>query len=273
MSDEIKFGLDDLAVEDDLDVSLDNDTYQDQANPAPPVTGIYAIKALDLDYKKYGKDHDKEGQPVLVDGKFPVLTVGLGLIIEGLGDGVERKVGLFAEAGTKPFDRFGSAASGMNDLARSYGLPNYTGIKDGIALLKEVQQSGQPFYANLDWSVYDKEFVEAAFDQLGLDPDLKFNEREPDEQKLANAIYKAARITGMRNFPYDTEKGKFIHVLQLTDVTFKNPVTNSTVTVEVPHRALEARVKLVSYVPKKDIESGRKKVGPANVRPPKAVAA
>ncbi len=273
MSDELKFGLDDLEVADDLDVSLDNETYQDQVNPAPPVAGNYGVRALSLDYKKFGKGHDKEGLPVLVDGKFPVLVIGMAEIVEGLGDGVTRKVGLFTELGTKPFDRFGSSASGMNDLARSYGLPNYTGIADGISLLKEAFEANSVFAIGTDWTVYDSDFVEAAFEQLELDRNVKWDERDEDEAKLVNVIYRAARTTGMRNFPYDAARGRFSHVLQLGDVTFENPITKANVTITVPHRAIEARIKVTSFIPKQAIETGRKKLGPINVKVPKAVAA
>ena len=39
MSEELKFGLSDLEVGDDLDVAMDNEDYQDQVNPAPPALG------------------------------------------------------------------------------------------------------------------------------------------------------------------------------------------------------------------------------------------
>lgn len=275
MNDELKFGLSDLEIGDDLDVSLDNDTYQDQANPAPPAAGNYRMKALSLEPKK-----NKEKKQILVDDKFPIFVIGVVDIVEGLvdanGNPTTRKVGVFQDIGTKPFDRFGTPASGLGDLTRSYGTPNWKGLDpqdpdSGISRLKEAFEQGSLFTAQFDWSVYDKEFVDNAFAQLNLQAGLKAKDRSEEDRKLVNAIYREARVTGMRNFPY--QNGRFVHVLQRENVSFKHPVSGTIVTIEGDHRALEARGTLTKFYPNLDYEAGHVKLGPAKVKVPAGVAA
>jgi hypothetical protein len=268
-AEELNFGLADLDVQDDLDVSMDNDTYQDQANPAPPPYGNYNLKAVKLGPKK-----NKEDEPVFEnnDKRFPVLQLTTAEIIEGLGDGVTRRVTLFQDIKTKPFDRYGTPASNLGDITRAYGTDSWQGIPNGLQLLQEAAQLGQSFGAQLDWSIYDGEFVKAALDQLGL-ANIDRADKSEDQKKLTGAIYNAGRVTGMRFFPYNESNGRFIHVLQRGDVTFKNPVTGANVTIEVPHRTFEARLTVVRYLPKTEVESGRHKIGPINTKPKSLVAA
>lgn len=270
MSEETKFGLDDLVVGDDLDVSLDNDTYQDQANPAPPVAGNYRLRALSLDYRK-----NKAGETVLDGGQFPIFVIGMAEIVEGLvdanGQPTTRKVGLFADVKTKSYDRYGTPASGLGDLTRSYGTPNWRGLQEGINVLKEAFESNALFTAQLDWSVYDKDLPIAAFEQLGITPGVASKDRSEEERKIVNAIYKEARVVGMKNFPFNENTGKFVHVLQRENVDIKLP--SGTVTIEMDHRALEARPTITRYFPAVEFAAGRVKLGPSKVKTPAAVAA
>lgn len=266
MTDELNISLADLDVQDDLDVAMDNDTYQDQVNPAPPVAGNYVSKALKLVPAK-----TKEGKPVFEnnDKRFPILRLQQLEILEGLEGDKTRKVSVFQDIKTKPYDRYGTPASNLGDITRAYGTDSWQGIPDGLAKLQEAAQLST-FAHQLDWEVQDREFVEAAFQQLNVPTDK--SQRTEDQKKLVGAIYKASRITGMGKFPYDAQKGRFIHVLQRENVTFQNPVTGANVTIEVPHRALEARPVITRYFPKADVEGGRVKIGPLNVKPAKAVA-
>lgn len=263
---ETKFGLNDLVINDDLDVALDNDTYQDQANPAPPVAGNYRLRALSLDLRK-----DKAGNQVLEAGGFPIFVLGMAEIVEGLGDGVTRKVGLFYDIKTKAYDRYGSQASGLGDLTRAYGTPNWRGLTEGVAALKEAFESNATFAAQLDWAVYDKDLPIAAFAQLEIPADK--NDRDADDaeqKKLVNAIYKAARVQGMRNFPFNENTGKFIHVLQRENVTIAGPT--GPITIEMDHRALEARPTITRFYPATEVAAGRVKFVPSKVKPVAAAA-
>jgi len=271
-----KFGLSDLVVSDDLDVSLDNEVYQDQANPAPPTKGNYRFRALSIDQKKARKG-ENEGQPILEAGKFPIFVLGQAEIIEGLGDGITRKVGLFHDIKTRPFDRFGSVASGIGDLTRSYGTANWRGLDpqdpdSGVSRLREAYDTNQSFVAQLDWAVYDSKFVEAALEQLADQIGESKETRSDDEKKVVNAIYNTARRQGQQNFPYNDANGKFSNVLVLENVTFKHPVSGGIVEVEVEHRTLEARPTLTRFYPAQEVAAGRVKIGPFNVKPAQRAA-
>jgi hypothetical protein len=261
---EYKFGIGDLAVGDDLDISLNNDDYQDQANPAPPAKGNYELRTLALGVRK-----TKEGALVLQGGKFPILVLEQVEIVDGYqdqnGNTVVRKVSLFQDVETRVFDRYGASASQLNDLMRAYGAPNYSGLDEAKNILKEMFETQATFRAQLDWGAYDKLFIEAAREQLEI-PEAREN-RDDNEKKILNAIYKQGRITGMQNFPF--ANGRFTHVLRLGDTAFKNPVTNQTVTIEVENRTIEARPIIGRYYAKTETVA----LGPSAIKPRLKVAA
>jgi hypothetical protein len=265
-----KFGLSDFAVNDDLDVAMDNETYQDQANPAPPVAGNYRFKILTLD-----KRTKKDGSVVTEGDGFPIFVIGMAEIVEGYkdaqGNETTRKVGLFQDVKTKPYLRQGVPASGIADLTRALGTESYSRLSEGIERLKEAFETDATFVANLDWSAYDGVFIKAALAQLEI-PENK-DDRSDDEKKIVSAIYNAGRIQGMRFFPVDPNSGKFIGSLTRENVTFRNPVTNANVEVEAEHRVLEARPYLARYYSKKSEEGRPTKLGPSNVKPALAKAA
>lgn len=261
-NEDLKFGLDELEVGDDLDIAYNPDEYNDQANPAPPAAGNYRIKALSLTPRR-----DKEQKVVKEDDKYPIFVIGMAEIVEGLVDGndqpITRKFGLFSDVKTKSFDRYGVPASGLNDLIRSYGLGAYRGLDEGILLLREAFDTGSAFTAQLDWSVYDKAFIDAALEQFDI-PKNKL-ERSEEERKLNGAIYKAGRIQGMKYFPFSN--GRFIPVYQRTNVKFTNPNTNQPLVVSVEHRSLEAKPVLTRYYSATEFDGGRVKLGPFNTKP------
>lgn len=264
MSDEYKFGLSDLAVGDDLNVEMDNERYQDQANPAPPAAGKYLANMVTLVTKK-----TRDGEQVMESG-YPIFTLQTIEIIDGLGDGVTRKVAIFHDIKTKPFDRFGEVVSGLGDLTRSLGTENWRGLdpedpNSGISRLKEAFESKVPFAAQYDWGVYDGDFIKAALEQLGIPSSSA--DRDDDQKKIVNAIYKAGRVTGMRFFPYNEKTGRFSHVLVRSNVTLKNPVTNANVVIEGERRALEARLQITKFIPAGEVQGGRVVFGPAKTKP------
>lgn len=264
MSDEYKFGLSDLEVGDDLNVEMDNERYQDQANPAPPAAGKYLANMVTLVSKT-----TREGKQVSEDG-FPIFTLQTIEIIDGLGEGVTRKVAIFHDIKTKPFDRYGEVVSGLGDLTRSLGTENWRGLdpsdpNSGISRLKEAFETKVPFAAQYDWGVYDGDFIKAALEQLSIPSDK--DDRSDDDKKIVNAIYKAGRVTGMRFFPFNEKTGRFSHVLVRDNVTMKNPVTNANVVIEGDRRALEARLQITKFIPAGDVTGGRVVFGPSKVRP------
>jgi hypothetical protein len=261
MSDsQFDFSLDSLALVDDSELSYDSENYQDQVtSPAPPNKGIYRVVA-----QGFKPRTDKSGKPVVEDGKFPIFTIGVVNIIDGLGEGVERKVGIFADVKTKPFARFGTPVSGLGDFTRALGTPNWSGIEGGLAAVRDALESSTAFSIGLDWSVYDKDFIAAAIQQLEIPADK--SARTDDEKKLLNAIYKVGRVEGQQYFPFNEDRGTFSHVLVRGNVTFINPVTNAPVTVDVDQRAMEARPFLSRFYSANDYASGKAKSGPAKVK-------
>lgn len=280
MSEDIKFGLNDLVVGDDLDISLDNETYQDQANPAPVAAGIYGMRTLELDAARY-RGGENKGQPRYNTG-YPILELRMVEIVDGLGEGKTRKVGLFQEIQTKPFPREGKTVSQAGDFARAYGLPNFSSASEMTRLLQEAVEGRSIFYARLDWeSGYDSELVKAAVAQLELPVNSKgYVEKDglTDEQKKLNNIvqYRLARVQGMKNFPWDAARGRFSPVLHRGDVTFKHPVSGADITIECEPRTLEARNIIpvyfgdMKFIPKADIDSGAQKPGAFRLAAPAA---
>lgn len=264
-SQEFTFGLDSLDFsgldEETQSLGLDNDSYQDQVDPAPPVAGNYRIKAISLKPKQ-----NKDGENILAGGKFPIFSLGLVEIVDGLGEeGKTRKLGLFQDVSTQPKPRFGAVVSDLGDLTRSYGTGNWSGLEAGVEALREAFDAQRLFTAQLDWSVYDKDFIDAAREQLEIPQTA--DERSDDDKKLLNAIYKVGRVTGMRFFPYIEKANRFSHVLSRRDMTFTNPVTNSPVTVEVDPRNLEARPTIVRYYSNMQFEQGSVRIGPIKTKP------
>jgi hypothetical protein len=296
MSEDIKFGLSDLDINDDLDISLDNDTYQDQANPAPVAHGDYLLRLLSDDGAKQRdsitpaviRNGDKKGTQVKrkVNGvEYPVFQLNTVEIVDGLGDGVTRKVSLFQEITTSSYERDGQNVSQIGDLARALGLGNFRGLGELVPMLQEAMQSGATFGATLDWeSGFDKEFVTAALEQLELPINAKgyfdYSVATDDQKKLNYAIQRYSKVTGMRNFPYNESTQRFSHVAQRENVTFTNPVTKAKVTIEVPKRTLgEARAIIkvdfrdLKFIPRERVDSGRVTFGPRTVKPAAAIAA
>jgi hypothetical protein len=273
---EVKFGLSDLEFSDDLEVSLDNETYQDQALPAPPAAGDYLFRlSTGSVIPALYRGGERKGQPInrTVDGKdYPVLSLRVVEIVEGLGDGVTRKVGLFQDILTNPYERDGVNVSQFGDLARALGLGNYSNLREGLNAVAEVEAAGATFGASLDWeSGFDKEFVEAAQEQLGLAGKTR-DEMTEGERKIANAIqYRYSKVQGMKNFPYNAETGKFSPSVKRGDVTMK--VGTDTYVVKVSPRVLEARAIIpvyfnnIKFIPRERVDSGRVTFGPKTVKP------
>jgi hypothetical protein len=199
--------LAELFVEDDLDVAVDPETYQDQTNPAPPLPGNYRLVALGpLVTKK-----DKAGQPVVADGKFPVFTLQRVKIVEPVE--AEKEFGLFHDLRSKPFDRFGTVATDIGDIVRAMDQTRgWSGLREGVSALEELLEQNTSFVVKLTWEAYDGAFVEQEFDELGIS---KGSEKKAladgrISKDAYNGIYKKARL-GARDFK-PNGKGGLIHI-------------------------------------------------------------
>lgn len=189
--------LAELFVEDDLEISVDPSTYQDQVNPPPPAPGNYRMIVLGgLQQRK-----DKNGQAVLTDGKFPVLTIQRAKIVEPVEQ--EKEFGLFHDLRTKPFDRFGTVVSDLGDIIRSMDQTRgWSGLHEGVGLLEELIAQNTPFTVQGAWNAYDGAYVEAQFTALGISKGSEKSALLAGQitKEAYNAIYKAARL-GTNDFP------------------------------------------------------------------------
>lgn len=189
------FNIADLPVVDDLNVPVSAEDYVDQANPAPAKPGNYRFVATKVAPRK-----NQDGTFRLDDGKFPVLVIEQAKIVEPVEN--ERGVGLFADVRTKPFERKGQGgaavvASDLYDLLRSYDeTQNIDGFEHAKQLLQGFIDSNTPFYAQIGWTGYDKDFVDAEFNAIGA---TTSEARKAVAKDIANAIYSKAR-KGTKDF-------------------------------------------------------------------------
>lgn len=226
-------GLSDLYVSDDLDVSVDPETYQDQTNPAPPLPGNYRFVCGKIVAKT-----DRNGKAILADDKYPVLTVQRVKIVEPTES--EAEFGLFHDIRTKPYDRQGSVVSDLGDITRSMDQTRaWQGLKAGLDTFDELTQGNAPFTAQLAWEAYDGAFVEKSFDDLGIPKGTeKAALREGRITEPAyKAIYKKARLGTEAFIPYAKADGT---------------VTRKTTAVGPSGNTLEAKAKVKKFFPSLD---------------------
>jgi hypothetical protein len=177
--------------------------YNDQLPPGPPSRGDYRMKITKLSTRT-----NRDGEAILTDGKWPVLCIEEVEIVEGLPQ--SRRVMPYQDIRTKPFDRYGKPASQLGDLLRAYDQTrSFRGLNGQIEGLKELVETGATFVARGDWLAQDLEHSKARIEAAGGRDNLSKDE--------INAIYDAARIRGMQNFPAMTDRhGKIVHQAQVT---------------------------------------------------------
>ena len=224
-------------VQDDLDVSMNPDTYQDQASPAPPAVGNYRVIV-----KKAKQRTDKEGKVVLADGKFPTITLEQLEIIEPAENA--RLFSPFHDLRTKPFERFGVLVSDVADFTRSVDAERgWSGLAEGIKLVDEYLDTNAAFTINVGWEAFDKSYLEQAMNDAGL-TGVPRESRTDEQKQVLNAIYKKARV---RTNAFPKKDGRRHHV------------------VEGPSgEMLEAKPVITRFIP--STEAANTKLGPATVR-------
>ncbi len=189
----------DLPVNDDLDVPLNANDYQDQTGPAPAKPGIYRLTVVKAEPRK------KDGQIVLAEGKFPTLVLQQVKIVEPVEN--ERGVGVFTDVRFKPFTRKGPGqrdvvASDLFDLLRGFDdSANISGIEEAKQLLQQHLEQGSSFLAQIGWTGYDKDYVDQEFAKIGA---ADRSQRSSVAKDIANAIYAKARLN-TKNFTINGE--------------------------------------------------------------------
>lgn len=180
--------LHELVVDDDLDIDVSPEGYIDQANPKPPLPGIYRFQPVGKLVQRMNAD----GKPQLTDGKFPSYTIMRAKIVEP--DDCAEEFGLFHDIRTKPFERQGHAASDVADICRAIDQtvqPESYDYKGWLDLLQELLGSGGQFVAELGWSAYDAQYVEQEFELRGV---TKANAKDKLTKEVLKEIYKKAKL-------------------------------------------------------------------------------
>lgn len=186
--------LRELFVDDDLGISQNPETYQDQKDPPPPLPGNYKMVVVGAIVPR----KDSAGKLMLTDGQFKTLTIQRAKIVEPVECGKE--FGLFADLRTKPFKRVTTDCSDLADFTRSMDQTRgWDGLLEGIDVLEELVGQSTPFTVQLGWEAYDTEFVAQEFDRLGV---TKFNAKMRLDKGVLDAIYKKARL-GTKAFKPD----------------------------------------------------------------------
>jgi hypothetical protein len=218
--------LDDIEkLNDDVTDVQVTDDYVDQSNPPPPLAGNYRLRVLDGDLKK---DRDT-GELIEQDGKYPIFEMRTVEIVEPAA--LTRKVALYQDVRSKPFDRQGySGASNFNDFLRSLDQTvRFVGVKAGVTALRELLGKDTSFLVQLDWEATDLDLVKSRREAGETDND---------------ALYKDARLRGMKNFPKIEKTGKPNHV-------WTNPASGNRVearaTIKRYYPSLDTKVKLGAF--------------------------
>jgi hypothetical protein len=200
---EVELGNLDLQDAELNNFSVDSE-YQDQLPPGPPVRGDYRARITKLTTRT-----NRDGEVILKDGKWPVLVVEEIEIIEGIAN-TPRRVAVYQDIRTKPFDRYGKKVSQLGDLLRAYDQNReFKGLAGQIAGLKELVQTSASFVFRGDWIAKDTEHAKARIAAAGGYDNLSREE--------INAIYNECEVRGMANFPTmtDPKTGDQVHLSQV----------------------------------------------------------
>lgn len=142
--------------------------YQDQGAAILPDPGEYVVRATSVSRKK----DRKTSEPVMQDGKYPVLTLNRIEIVEPEDDNAQYAV--FADVPSKPFGRAISktqkvGASKALDLVRAIDVNLTTeveGFDHAIDVAEAALNAGQTFRAKLGYKVVDMDQVKLELAQI-----------------------------------------------------------------------------------------------------------
>lgn len=178
--------VEDFIIEDDLKV--DENYKVADSGPRPPLPGTYAFTTSKWGFRKNADGElvlwkDSQGNP-----RYPVIGLTTLEIVDPFEFG--RKVVVFQDVSTKPFEREGSMVSNAADLLRSFDAGVQAGnTSEVLAMLTDRLNDGQAvFKARLDYEAYDGEFAKAEIARAGGKAALS--------PKELNAVYDRAKIRG-----------------------------------------------------------------------------
>jgi hypothetical protein len=178
--------MNDLNYGDD-NFNFDPTQYQGASQTILPQPGTYRLKSTPTRKK------DKNGQEVLVQGKFPVIRLNRVEIVEPEDDGGTFAV--FQDVGSNFFPRPASGgrklpASQVIDLIRAINVEKMSDIEGGddretvalsaVSVAEQELAAGETFTAKLGYKALDIEGAKAALRSV-----------DPDDQKAKNEVWKA----------------------------------------------------------------------------------
>jgi hypothetical protein len=178
--------MQDFEIQDDM--QLDSESPRVETGPKPPLPGNYLFKILKWQYRS-----NKDGTPLLYKNASGVPTYPvIGLTTAEITDPIDnaRKVVLFQDVSSVPFDRAGKQASRAGDLLVAIDAAVTAGNTGEI--LRELASrlnAGLEFKARLDYEAYDKDAAATAVAKLGANP----------TKQAVNKAYQTAKVRGFRN--------------------------------------------------------------------------
>lgn len=215
----MSISISDLPVVDDLDIPVSAEDYADQAvGPMQQKPGNYRMVV-----QKYKVATKKDGSVLLIDEKYPVVTIEQVRIVEPTSE--ERVVNVYTDVRFKPFQRSlpnGAkvVASDVQDFLRAIdATTNFEGSEHIKQLFQQALDTNAPFLGQLTLKGYDKDYVNAE--------KAKFTTTTPKD--VVNAVYSKAKLA-LKHF---TKNGTYLSEVE-------NPNTGNTV---------QARVQIGRYFP------------------------
>jgi hypothetical protein len=146
-------------------LKYDPEVYAEAGQQLIPTPGVYRFRALSLGRKK-----DKNGDPILRDGKWPILMINRVEIVDPVDE--SGSFAVFEEIPTKPMMRkLGGRevpAARHIDLMRAIDVETQVeSFEEGIQEVEKLLSSGQTFVASLGYKAQDNEYAKARIADLG----------------------------------------------------------------------------------------------------------
>ena len=206
---------------------LDSEGYVPSSATVLPQPGNYRVKPTSVTRRK-----DKDGNPILVDGKFPIFTINRVEITEP--ETAQGSFTLFQDIKTKPYKPKGrtKAASEAADALFSMDLTALQSLQDFEEVAQECEtrlKSQSEFTAYIGYTGYDKAYVDSNLTQ-GM------------SKEEINKVYNTAR---------------------LNTKSFRDPQTGIArqSTIGPSGNVVQAKLKITSFVPATE----NPKLGPTDV--------
>lgn len=139
------------------DLEIDAQYPEQKVGNSVPLPGNYRARATKVDYKR----NRTTGDVVLWKQKYPVISLPVLEVTEPAE--YARKVGVFHEVPTMPFERDGKNASPAADVLLAID-PDFVG-GNVLGSVMDRLNAGMEFNVRLDYSAYDTQYVKGEMAQ------------------------------------------------------------------------------------------------------------